>query len=231
MFSSEVCWSNRQGCRKCGNREGASREIVHAHGKLIRCKSSKIKYHAKNCKKNTKRTVRISSLSHGYPIPGLVTQQLPLPDNCGLMQSLVACRVASLAFLKPDFEIQAFFDALVFFWRSKMSVKISKSGFSFFIFFQSERLGSGKTCLSCIFITNLLWREIYGHAGCKKYCKDFIVALKFFDLFNKKQMFDSVFTEKENASKNWNSILSMLLKSLDIYFCLVMHVLCVAYMS
>jgi len=44
-------------------------------------------------------------------------------------------------------------------------------------------------------------------------------------------MFDSVFTEKENASKNWNSILSMLLKSLDIYFCLVMHVLCVAYMS
>jgi len=27
------------------------------------------------------------SLSHGGPIPGLVMQQLPLPNNCGLMQS------------------------------------------------------------------------------------------------------------------------------------------------
>jgi len=37
----KVYW--HQGCRKCGNREGASREIVHARGKLISCKSSKIK--------------------------------------------------------------------------------------------------------------------------------------------------------------------------------------------
>jgi len=61
----------------------------------------------------TKRSVRISLLSHG-PIPGLVTQQLPLPNRSGVMQSLVACRVANLAFLKPNFENQAFFDALGF---------------------------------------------------------------------------------------------------------------------
>jgi len=46
-----------------------------------------------------------------------------------------------------------------------------------------------------------------------------------------KQPCDSVFTGKENASKNWNCTLSMFLPSFNIYFCLVMHVLCVAYMS
>ena len=29
-----------QGCRKCGNREGASQEIIHTHGKLISCKQN-----------------------------------------------------------------------------------------------------------------------------------------------------------------------------------------------
>jgi len=48
------------------------------------------------------------------------------------------CRVANLAFLKPNFEIQAFFDALGFFLKIKIPVKI-------WPFFQSERLGSGKT--------------------------------------------------------------------------------------
>ena len=43
-------------------------------------------------------------------------------------------------------------------------------------------------------------------AGCKEYCKDFTVALKIFDVFIKKQMYDSVFTRKENASENWNCI-------------------------
>jgi len=81
--------------------------------------------------KTIKRTVRISSLSHGGPIPGLVMQQLPLPTNGGLTQSLVTCRVANLAFLKPDFEIQAFFDALGFFENKKYQ---SKSGFFFLIF-------------------------------------------------------------------------------------------------
>jgi len=70
---------------------------------------------------------------------------------------------------------------------------------------------------------------VYDHAGCKEYCKDFTVVLKIFDVFNKKQQYDSVFTGKENASKNWNCILSMFLTSFNIYFCLVMHVLCVAH--
>jgi len=52
-------------------------------------------------------------LSHGGPIPGLVMQQLPLPNNCGLMQS------AKLAFLKPHFEIQAFLTHLAFFENQK----------------------------------------------------------------------------------------------------------------
>jgi len=39
-----VFWdTDYQGCRKCGNREGASWEIIHARGKLVSCKSSKIK--------------------------------------------------------------------------------------------------------------------------------------------------------------------------------------------
>jgi len=33
---------------------------------------------------------------------------------------------------------------------------------------------------------------------------------------------------QENASKNWNCMISMFLTSFNIYFCLVMHVLCVA---
>jgi len=48
---------------------------------------------------------------------------------------------------------------------------------------------------------------VSNHAGCKEYCKYFTVALKFSDVFNKKQLYESVFTGKENASKNWNCIL------------------------
>jgi len=80
-------------------------EIVQGRRKLISCKSCKVQKYAKNCKETTKRTVRISSLSHGGSILGLVMQQLPLPSNSGLMQSLVACKVANLGFLKPNFEI------------------------------------------------------------------------------------------------------------------------------
>jgi len=66
---------------------------------------------------------------------------------------------------------------------------------------------------------------VYDHAGCKEYCKVFTVALKSFDVFNKQQMYDSVFTGKEIAYKNLNCILLMFLMNLSIYFCLVMHVL------
>jgi len=55
--------------------------------------------------------------------------------------------------------------------------------------------------------------------------QDFTVALKIFET-----NVDSVFTGKENASKNWNDILSMFVMSFNIYFCLVIHVLCVACM-
>ena len=37
---------------------------------------------------------------------------------------------------------------------------------------------------------------IYDHAGCNEYCKDFTVALKIFNVFDKKQMYDSVVTVK-----------------------------------
>jgi len=38
---------------------------------------------------------------------------------------------------------------------------------------------------------------VYDHAGCKEYCKDCTVALQIFDVINKKQMYDSVFTGKD----------------------------------
>jgi len=65
-------------------------------------------------------------------------------------------------------------------------------------FFQSERLGSGKT-LSELYIHCKfhLTRVCYHDAGCKEYCKDFSVALKMFSLVNMKQMYDSVITRKE----------------------------------
>jgi len=54
--------------------------------------------------------------------------------------------------------------------------------------------------------------------GCKEYCKDFTVALTIFDVYNKTQMYDSVITWKENASKDWNCIISIFLSSCIIYF-------------
>jgi len=37
---------------------------------------------------------------------------------------------------------------------------------------------------------------VYDHAGYNEYSKDFTVALKIFNVFNKKQMYHSVFTGK-----------------------------------
>jgi len=47
-----------------------------------------------------------------------------------------------------------------------------------------------------------LLARVYDHAGCKEYWKDFSVALKMFNLVNKKQMYDSVTTRKQNAFKD-----------------------------
>jgi len=54
-----------------------------------------------------------------------VTQQLHLPNNSGVL-----CRVANLAFLKPDFEILAFFNVLDFSENQKSQ---SNSAFFFIV--------------------------------------------------------------------------------------------------
>jgi len=43
--------------------------------------------------------------------------------------------------------------------------------------------------------------RVYVHTGYKEYCKDFIVAFDMFDVFEKKQLYNSVITGKEKASK------------------------------
>jgi len=80
-------------------------------------------------------------------------QQSPLPNSSGLMQSLVVCRVANLAFVKPNFELQAFLTHLAFFENQKYQ---SKSEFFFFVFFSLKDLALAKHCLSCMYITHLL---------------------------------------------------------------------------
>ena len=59
---------------------------------------------------------------------------------------------------------------------------------------------------------------MYDHPGCTEYCKDFTVALKMIDVIDKKQMYDIVVTGKENVSKNYNCIISMLLINFNVYF-------------
>jgi len=73
---------------------------------------------------------------------------------------------------------------------------------TFLDFFQSERLGSGKTFSELNIHYKYLLTRVYDHAGCKEYCKDFTVALKMFNLVNEKQIYDSVIMRKENASKD-----------------------------
>ena len=164
--------------------------------------------------KTTKRTTQIFSLSHGGLILGLVTQQLPLPSNSGLMQLLVACRVANLAFLKPNFEIQAFLTHLAFFQNQKY---LSKSDFFFFNFFGLKDLALAKHWLSELHLhCKSLLTKVYDHARCKEHCKDFIDVLKICNAFNKKQMYDNVFTRKQTAYKNLNCTLQMFLTSFNI---------------
>ena len=96
---------------------------------------------------------------------------------------------------------------------NKKQKKQIKSGF-----FQAERFGSGKT-LSELHIHYISPpTRVYDHAVCKEYCKDFTVALKMIDIFNRKQMYDGVIKAKENVSKDCNCIISMFLTSFNIYF-------------
>jgi len=63
-----------------------------------------------------------------------------------------------------------------------------------------------------------LLTRVYDHAGCKEYCKDFTVALKMLDVFNKKQMHVTVMMGKENAFEDWICITLMFLTSFNAYF-------------
>jgi len=88
-----------------------------------------------------------------------------------------------LAFLKPEFEIMASFEHLWFFGNQKARQNSAFSGF-----FQSKRLSSGKTLSELHIHYKSLLTRVCDHAGYKKYCKDFTVALKIGDVIYKKHM-------------------------------------------
>jgi len=124
-------------------------------------------------------------------------------------------------FYSQILKFRQFLMHLAFFENQKYQ---SKSCFFFFYIFQSERLGSGTTLSEVHIHYKSLLTGLYDHAGCKEYCKDFTLALQIFDVFNKKQMYDSVFPGKGNASKYWSCISSILLLNFKIYLCLVSSV-------
>ena len=84
--------------------------------------------------------------------------------------SILVCRVANLAFLKPDFEILAFFEHLWLFLEIKKPEKSGFSGF-FWLIFSRIGLALAKHCLSCIFITNLLRRGSITMQGAQNIAK------------------------------------------------------------
>ena len=84
-------------------------------------------------------------------------------------------RIGNAAFLKPDFEILAFFEHLWLFLEIKMS---EKSGF-FWLVFSRIGLALAKHCLSCIFITNLLWRGSITMKGAQNIAKFFLLPNKY----------------------------------------------------
>jgi len=110
----------------------------------------------------------------------------------GLMLSLVACRAANLAFLKQDFEILALYDAFA----------SQNRALSFLLFFFSQKgLSLAKPCLSCIFITNLLWREHMIMQDARYITKILLLLWKRSIYLIRNKMHDSLFTVQENASK------------------------------
>jgi len=88
----------------------------------------------------------------------------------------------------------------------------------FLTYFQSDRLGSGKTLSELHIHYKSLATKVYYHAGCTDYYKNFTVALKMIDVIDRKQMHDSVITGKEYASKDWTCAISMFLTSFNVYF-------------
>jgi len=122
-------------------------------------------------------------------------------------------QVANLTFLKPDFEILAVFNALGFFWKWKKA----RYHLTFSDFFQLERLGSGKTLsklhIHYKFLLTSLWP-----CRVQRILQRFFCCPKMFNLINKKQMYDSVISRKESASKEWNCIISMFPTTFNIHF-------------
>ena len=67
-----------------------------------------------------------------------------------------------------------FFEHLWLFWEMKNARKFCL----FQAYFQSDRLGSGKTLPELHIHYKFLATRVYCHAGCTKYCENFTVALK-----------------------------------------------------
>jgi len=74
-----------------------------------------------------------------------------------------------------------FLTPLAFFGNKK-----ARKIWSFLAYFQSERLGSGKTLSELHIHYKSLATRVYYHAGCTEYCKSFTVALKMIDVIDKK---------------------------------------------
>ena len=75
----------------------------------------------------------------------------------------------------------AFFNSFGFFGNKK-----SRKIWLFLAYFQSDRLGSGKTLSDLHTHSKSLATRVYYHAGCTEYCKNFTVALKMIDVIDKK---------------------------------------------
>jgi len=78
--------------------------------------------------------------------------------------------------------------------------------------FQPERRDSGKTLSEVHIHYKSLLTRVCDRAGCTEHCKDFTAALKMIDIINKRQMYESVITGKENTSNYWN-----------LYYIIVFH--------
>ena len=88
----------------------------------------------------------------------------------------------------------------------------------FLPYFQSDKLGSDKTLCELHIHYKSFATRVYYHAGCTEHCKNFTVALKMIYVIDKKQMRDSVITDKEYASEDWTCVISMFLTSFNDYF-------------
>jgi len=110
------------------------------------------------------------------------------------IKNVVCCAGLSLwSFLKPDFEILTFLNTFGLFWKSKKArVNAAFSGF-----FQSERLGSGKTLPELHIHYKSLLKRDYNHAGCTKYQKHFTVVPKLIDVIDENKCTQCNYVERK----------------------------------